>query len=64
MYHGCRAISNGPHVPVRPRAPLVEHTEKDRYWGDGGGPGKGQNRMGALLMEVRREIRGGRVGGI
>ena len=31
---------------------LVEHTEKDKYWGDGG-DGSGKNRMGILLMEVR-----------
>ncbi len=34
---------------------LVEHTEKDSYWGDGG-DGSGTNRLGQLLMQVRREL--------
>lgn len=33
-------------------AVLVEHTENDRYWADGG-DGSGLNRLGVLLMEVR-----------
>jgi ribA/ribD-fused uncharacterized protein len=36
-------------------AKLVEHTEKDRYWGDGG-DGSGKNRLGILLMELRAEL--------
>lgn len=32
---------------------LVEHTTKDKYWADGGGNGKGKNRLGILLMKVR-----------
>lgn len=35
---------------------LVEQTASDFYWGDGG-DGSGENRLGALLMEVRMEIR-------
>jgi len=35
--------------------PLVEHTTNDRYWADGG-DGKGLNRLGALLMELRAEL--------
>eukprot|EP00937_MAST-01D_sp_MAST-1D-sp2_P003820 g3820.t1 len=35
---------------------LVEHTAKDRYWGDGG-DGTGLNRLGHLLMQVRDELR-------
>lgn len=35
---------------------LVEHTARDRYWGDGG-DGSGQNRLGQILMEVRSELR-------
>ena len=35
---------------------LVEHTEKDSYWGDGG-DGSGRNRLGDLLMSVRDELR-------
>lgn len=37
---------------------LVEHTAKDDYWADGG-DGRGQNRLGALLMALRDEIGGG-----
>jgi ribA/ribD-fused uncharacterized protein len=35
---------------------LVEHTENDSYWGDGG-DGSGKNRLGHLLMRVRTELR-------
>ncbi len=37
-------------------AVLVEHTEKDSYWGDGG-DGSGKNRLGELLMKLREELR-------
>lgn len=37
---------------------LVEHTRKDRYWGDGG-DGSGRNMLGRLLMRVREELRAG-----
>jgi ribA/ribD-fused uncharacterized protein len=37
-------------------AKLVEHTEKDSYWGDGG-DGSGKNRLGQILMKVREELR-------
>jgi hypothetical protein len=37
-------------------ARLVEHTDRDSYWGDGG-DGSGKNRLGALLMQVRAELR-------
>lgn len=33
---------------------LVEHTDRDAYWADGG-DGKGKNRLGQLLMRVRGE---------
>lgn len=33
---------------------LVERTEKDNYWGDGG-DGSGKNRLGKILMKVRDE---------
>jgi ribA/ribD-fused uncharacterized protein len=36
-------------------AQIIEHTHKDRYWGDGG-DGSGLNRLGALLMEVRARL--------
>src|SRR5262245_6143831 len=35
---------------------LVEHTEQDDYWGDGG-DGHGQNKLGRILMQVREELR-------
>jgi ribA/ribD-fused uncharacterized protein len=35
---------------------LVEHTENDSYWGDGG-DGSGRNRLGHILMRVRAELR-------
>ncbi len=39
-------------------ARLVEHTENDSYWGDGG-DGSGRNRLGEILMEVRAALRAG-----
>jgi N-glycosidase YbiA len=35
---------------------LIEHTERDSYWGDGG-DGSGRNRLGEILMSVREELR-------
>lgn len=38
---------------------LIEHTaytENDNYWGDGG-DGKGKNRLGKLLMKLRKELK-------
>jgi len=37
------------------QAPLVEHTHRDAYWGDGG-DGSGKNWLGRLLVEVRGEL--------
>jgi len=37
-------------------ARLVEHTENDAYWGDGG-DGRGRNMLGQVLMRVRTELR-------
>lgn len=37
-------------------AVLVEHTENDAFWGDGG-DGSGQNMLGRLLMEVRSTLK-------
>lgn len=37
-------------------AVLIEHTERDSYWGDGG-DGSGRNRLGEILMSVREELR-------
>lgn len=35
---------------------LVEHTENDNYWGDGGN-GKGSNKLGGILMKVRKVLK-------
>ena len=35
---------------------IVEHTENDSYWGDGG-DGSGRNMLGRILAEVREELR-------
>jgi hypothetical protein len=37
-------------------AMLVEHSVRDRFWGDGGN-GSGQNILGLLLMRVRHTLR-------
>jgi len=37
-------------------AVLIEHTENDDYWGDGG-DGRGKNRLGRILMEVRETLK-------
>jgi ribA/ribD-fused uncharacterized protein len=37
---------------------LVEHTENDAYWGDGG-DGSGKNMLGRVLMRVREQLRSG-----
>lgn len=39
---------------------LVEHTKDDSYWGDAG-DGSGLNRLGALLMQIREELRNQRL---
>jgi ribA/ribD-fused uncharacterized protein len=39
-------------------AKIVEHTENDAYWGDGG-DGGGRNKLGRILMDLRRELRSG-----
>jgi len=36
-------------------AKLIEHTENDDYWGDGGN-GKGKNMLGLILMEIRTKL--------
>ena len=41
-------------------AQLIEHTHRDKYWGDGndGGTGeKGLNMLGKLLMEIRELLK-------
>jgi N-glycosidase YbiA len=37
-------------------ARLVEHTENDDFWGDGG-DGRGRNELGRILMAVRAMLR-------
>jgi ribA/ribD-fused uncharacterized protein len=37
-------------------AKLVEHTENDDFWGDGG-DGSGRNELGRVLMAVRERLR-------
>ena len=37
-------------------ARIVEHTENDDYWGDGGN-GRGKNMLGRILMDVRQTVR-------
>ena len=39
-------------------AKLVEHTENDDFWGDGG-DGSGRNELGRILMAVRAALRDG-----
>jgi N-glycosidase YbiA len=36
-------------------AKLIEHTENDDYWGDGGN-GKGKNMLGRILMSIRDKL--------
>ena len=60
MLQGLRAkFSQHPDLEKRLRSTdnrrLVEHTENDFYWGDGG-DGTGKNRLGQLLMQVRAEM--------
>lgn len=35
---------------------IIEHTQKDSYWADGG-DGTGKNRLGVLLMALREELK-------
>jgi ribA/ribD-fused uncharacterized protein len=51
QYEELRAILLGTGDAV-----IVEHTENDSYWGDGG-DGTGHNRLGQILVEVREELR-------
>jgi ribA/ribD-fused uncharacterized protein len=37
-------------------ARLIEHTENDDFWGDGG-DGSGRNELGRILMAVRERLR-------
>ncbi len=42
------------------KAEVVEHTPRDRYWGDGGN-GRGKNRLGELLNGIARATLRGRL---
>jgi ribA/ribD-fused uncharacterized protein len=42
-------------------ATLIEHTENDDFWGDGG-DGSGRNELGRILMAVRDRLRQDRDG--
>ncbi len=35
---------------------IIEHTQNDAYWADGG-DGSGKNKLGFLLMQVREELK-------
>ena len=35
---------------------IIEHTQNDAYWADGG-DGSGNNKLGLLLMHVRQELK-------
>ena len=35
---------------------MIEHTENDDFWGDGG-DGSGRNELGRVLMAVRKRLR-------
>jgi ribA/ribD-fused uncharacterized protein len=37
-------------------AKLIEHTDNDVFWGDGG-DGSGRNELGRILMAVREALR-------
>jgi hypothetical protein len=43
-------------LPATANATIVEHTENDSYWGDGG-DGSGKNMLGRILMEVREGLK-------
>ena len=42
-------------------AHLFEHTNVDKYWGDGGDARTGHNKLGLMLMKVRSELQAGSV---
>ncbi len=61
MYEGLRAkFSQNKELKDKllatGQAKLVEHTDRDKYWGDGGN-GEGKNRLGILLMKLRDELK-------
>ena len=42
-------------LPATGDAKLVEHTDNDAYWGDGG-DGSGKDHLGQILMKVREAL--------
>jgi len=38
---------------------IVQHSPDNDYWGDGG-DGRGKNKLGKILMRVRKELGGGK----
>ncbi len=40
-------------------SPIVQHSPDNDYWGDGG-DGTGKNKLGKILMRVRKELGGGK----
>ncbi|CAF1224477.1 unnamed protein product [Adineta ricciae] len=61
MFKACMAkFQQHPHLKhmllTTGHRTLVEHTNKDSYWGDGG-DGTGENRLGFTLMKVRNVIK-------
>lgn len=39
-------------------APIIEHTKRDKYWGDAG-DGSGLNKLGKMLVDIREKINRG-----
>lgn len=39
-------------------APIIEHTKRDKYWGDAG-DGSGLNKLGNMLVDIRELIKKG-----
>lgn len=39
-------------------APIIEHTARDKYWGDAG-DGSGLNKLGKMLVDIREKIKAG-----
>ncbi|MBK24831.1 MAG: Swarming motility protein YbiA [Halobacteriovorax sp.] len=41
-------------------APIIEHTKRDKYWGDAG-DGSGLNKLGIMLVDIREKIKAGKL---
>lgn len=42
------------------KAPIIEHTKRDKYWGDAG-DGSGKNKLGKMLVDIRSKIQSGKL---